>query len=96
MNRSQLPAPPNPDNSAYAGNVIAWQRAVYNWMAQVKGRLETDSQANTTPIGPFVVGTYTAVSTITGTDDASNFIATLVTAMNQKGITAPNVQRTTR
>lgn len=94
MNRTQLPSPPNPET--YGDNVMAWQRAMYGWMSLVKGRIETDSQVNTTPIGPFVVDTYTAVSTITGTDDASNFIATLVTAMNQKGITAPNVQRTTR
>lgn len=92
MIRTRLPDPPNP--ATYV-NVIDWQRHMFEWARKVKGLIETDSTVNTQPIGPFVVDAYTAVSTITGTDDTSNFVATLVTAMNQKGITAPNIQRDT-
>lgn len=90
MNRTQLPAPPNP--STYP-SVPAWQQAVYGWMQKVKGRIEADSVANTQPIAPFVVGTYTATQTVTGTDALSNFVATLVAGMQAQGITAPNSQR---
>lgn len=93
MNRTVLPAPPNPDASPYAGNPTAWSRAMFQWMSAVKGRIETDSNANTTPIGPFVVGTYTPTTTINGTDATSNFVASLVTAMQGRGITSANIQR---
>lgn len=92
MNRTQLPMPPNP---ASFSSSAAWQQAAYQWMAQIKGRLETDSAVNTSPIGPFLVDTYTAIQTVTGTDGLSNFVATLVTAMQKQGITAPTNQRTT-
>lgn len=95
MNRTQLPAAPNPDNPTYIGNPILWQRAMFAWANQVKGRIETDSSANITPVGPFVVGTFTQTATITGTDALSNFVASLVTALQAKGITAANIQRTT-
>jgi hypothetical protein len=91
MNRTQLPAPPNP--SSYGANTQQWQQAVYQWMSQVKSRIETDSMVNTAPIAPFVVSSYTYVNTMTGTDALSNFVATLVEAMQTKGITAPNSQR---
>lgn len=90
MNRTHLPAPPAPNP-----DMMAWQRAMFLWASEVKERLETDSQVNTSPIGPFVLETYTATATVTGTDALSNFVATLVDAMNGKGITAPNIQRTT-
>ena len=91
MNRTVLPKPPDPDRYL---NPREWQKATFQWMSAVKARIETDSTANTSPIAPFVVGTYTAVSTITGTDAASNFVATLVTAMQAQGITASHSQRT--
>jgi hypothetical protein len=95
MNRTQLPAPPDPTSPIYAGNPIAWQRAAFSWMQQVKGRIETDSAVNIRPIGPLSVSTYTAVSTVTGTDSLSNFVATLVDAMLTKGLAANVSQRST-
>ena len=89
MNRTVLPIPPNP-----GPNASDYDLAVYRWMAQVKHRLETDSVANTQPIAPFVVGTFTAVNTVTGTDALSNFVATIVNAMQLQGITAPVIKRT--
>lgn len=87
MNRTTLPAPPNPKGFA---SVTNWQDATYAWMQKVKAQIETDSAANIGPIGPFVVGTYTAVATVTGTDTLSNFVATLITAMQKKGLTSAN------
>ena len=92
MNRTQLSAPPHPASCA---SVQSWQLAVHQTLLQWKQRIETDSTVNTTPVGPFVVGTYTPLSTITGTDDASNFLATLVNGMQAQGITSPNTQRNT-
>lgn len=88
MNRTQLPSPPDPGAAQYAGNPVAWQRAAYAWMGQVKAQIETDSAVNVRPIAPFAVSTYTAVNTMTGTDALSNFVATLITAMQAKGLTA--------
>ena len=90
MNRHQLPQPPNP--ASYT-QPLQWQRAMYDWALKMKQHLETDSAVNTAPIAPFMVGTYTAVNTVTGTDTLSNFVATLITAMNQQGITSPVSQR---
>lgn len=88
MNRTQLPQPPDPASSLFLGNPGAWQRAAYAWMQQVKERIETDSEVNIRPMTPFVVTTYTAVNTMTGTDALSNVVATLIKAMESKGLTA--------
>lgn len=90
MNRTVLPKPPNP---AEYQNPVAWQQAAYLWMEQVKSRIETDSRINTTPIAPFAVGTYTLVNTVTGTDNLSNFVATMIVAFTKSGVVAPNSQR---
>lgn len=87
MNRTVLPAPPDPRRYA---NVSAWQDATYDWMRRTKSLIETDSSANIVPLAPFVVDSYTLTSTITGTDATSNFVATLVTAMQKRGITSPS------
>lgn len=92
MNRTQLPAPPNPASFA---NPADWMKATFEWMSYVKGRIETDSTVNTAPIAPFVVGAFTSTNTIVGTDATSNFLATLVTGMQKQGITAPVSQRIT-
>jgi hypothetical protein len=88
VNRTQLPAPPDPSSAMYKGQPQLWQSAAYSWMQQVKGRIETDSAVNVRPVSPFIVATYTPVSTVTGTDALSNFIATLITAMQARGITS--------
>lgn len=88
MNRTILSAPPNPDSAQYSGNPAAWQTAMYAWALETKKRVETDSAVNVRPVSPFVVSTYTAVHTMTGTDDLSNFVATFIAAMQSKGITS--------
>lgn len=91
MNRTTLPNPPSPQSNTTQSQ---WMQAVYQWMCAVKAQIETDSTVNTAPVAPFLVGTYTAVNTVTGTDALSNFVATLVTGMQAQGITAPTSQRT--
>jgi len=88
MNRTFLPIPPDPASSKYNANPQKWMVDAFKWMSQVKLLIEADSNVNTLPITPFSVGTYTAVNTITGTDATSNFVATLVSAMQKKGLTA--------
>lgn len=88
MNRTMLPAAPNPSDPMYSGNPVSWQRAAYQWMQVVRERIETDSEVNVRPMAPFVVSTYTAVNTMTGTDALSNVVATLISAMQAKGLTA--------
>lgn len=88
MNLTILPAPPNPSDAMFTGNPMAWQREAYRWMEIVKERIETDSAVNIRPMTPFVVSTYTAVNTMTGTDALSNVVATLISAMQAKGLTA--------
>ena len=87
MNRTVLPIPPNPQQFTDLG---LWALAVYAWMNQVKSRIEGDSAANVGPVGPFVVGAYTATNTIVGTDATSNFVASFVKALQTKGITTPS------
>lgn len=88
MNRTILSAPPDPNSTTYSGSPDKWQNAVYAWMLDTKKRVETDSAANIQPVSPFVVSTYTAVNTMTGTDALSNFVATFITALQAKGLTA--------
>lgn len=88
MNRTQIPAPPNPSNPTYNGSLSAWAADMYQWASQTKTRIEADSAVNVRPVSPFVVTTYTSVNTMTGTDALSNFVATLITAMQAKGLTS--------
>ena len=94
MNRTSLPMPPDPTATVYLGSPQAWQKAAYLWMQQVKGRIEADSAANTSPMAPFVVGTYTLATSVNGTDALSNFVASMVTAMLSKGLLASSIKRT--
>ena len=91
MNRTVLTVPPDP---ASYPQFPDWQMALYNCLSQWKQKLENDSRVNTTPVGPLVVGTYTMTNTLAGTDATSNFLATMVTYMQQQGITSPNTSRT--
>jgi hypothetical protein len=91
LRRTQLPVPPNPDSMTYSGgDPVLWQRDAYQWMVQVKQRLEQDSVTNSSPTGQFLVSTYTPVNTMTGTDALSNVVATLISNMTNGGyLTTP-------
>lgn len=92
MNRTQLPQPPDP--SGYQ-SVASWQAETYRWMCKVKSQIEIDSAVNTSPMAPFVLGTFTAVTTLVGTDATSNALATLMQKMLDKGLLSSVSPRTT-
>lgn len=87
MNRTILPNPPDPNSPVYQGN-DKWQGDMYRWALASKARIETDSAVNVRPVSPFVVSTYTAVHTMTGTDALSNFLATFITALQANGLSS--------
>lgn len=92
-----LPTPPNPDDQAYKNSPLAFNRAQYTWMSEVKGLLESASTVNNRPMAQqFAVGSFTTNTTISGTStgtDVSNFISSLVTAMEAKGLVSKTVSR---
>lgn len=60
-----LPIPPNPDENQYKVNPLAYNRAIYNWALQSKGKLEQSSVlSNGIPIGAPQIGdiAYKAVN----------------------------------
>lgn len=85
-----IPQPPNANDPNF--NQVAVQ-----WMAQVKSAIEGASRINDTPLGQqFVVGSFTTNTTIAGTStgtDVSNFLSSLITAMQAKGLVSPTVSR---
>lgn len=88
LNRTILADPPDPNATTFASNPDKWALAMFQWAKSVKSRIETDSAVNVRPVSPFVIGTFTAVNTLApdGTDTTGNFLATMVTAMIQKGL----------
>lgn len=97
MRQITLPNPPNPDDWAYKSNPLAFNRAQYTWMQQVKGVIESASQVNDRSMAQqFVVGSFTTNTAISGTStgtDVANFISSLVTAMTSKGFNSQTVSR---
>ena len=97
MKRVVLPAPPDPMASQFAGSPLLWQRMAYQWMQQTKQLLDDANRVNGSPMGQaFVVGSFTTNTTISGSStgtDVSNFVSSLVTAMQAKGLTSPSVNR---
>lgn len=90
MRQIKLPNAPNPNDSAYAGNPIKYNNALYLWMNQMKGLIEQSSAVNSTPVNQaFTLGSYVMSTSMAGTStgtDVNNFILTLVNAMMKKGI----------
>lgn len=97
MKHVVLPTPPNPDDPAYKNNPLAFNRAQFSWMAQVKGLLEDANNVNARPMAQqFAVGTFSTNTTISGTStgtDVANFVSSLVTAMQAKGFVSQTVSR---
>ena len=90
----KLPNAPNPDDALYKNNPIAYNRAVYLWMTQTKGKIEQASVNNNTPMDQaFVLGSYVLSTSMAGTStgtDVSNFILSICAAMMKKGIMKQN------
>lgn len=89
-----LPIPPNPDDISYKQNPLAYQRAIYNWMSVVKGKVENASAINDSPLDtPFIVSSFTTNTHLAGTStgtDVSNFLCTLLSSLGRKGVTSTN------
>lgn len=93
MKITVLPTPPNPDDNMFKNNPLAYQRAVYQWMQDSKGKLEQNSRQNDSPLNQaFVVSSYTLNTSLSGTStgtDVANFICSLIAAMQKKGLITP-------
>lgn len=80
--------PPNPTQEKYRSNPLMWQRDMYEWGKSLSGKLEQASALNDTPLEtPFVLGDFTATTTLAGTStgtNVSNFLCTLVEAFTNK------------
>lgn len=91
MKQLTLNEPPNPSDMRYVNNVLAYNRAMFDWASRVKQKLEQASRVNDTPLGQnFVLGTFTTLGTLTGTDATSNVLCTLIQAMLDRGILTTN------
>jgi hypothetical protein len=97
MKRVVLPQPPNANDVRYSNNQLAFNRDVSDWMSRVKGLLEDSDRVNNRPMGQqFVVGSFTTNTTISGTStgtDVANFLSSLITAMQAKGVVSQTVSR---
>lgn len=98
MKRVILPDPPNPANPMYQGQLLAWQRAAYDWMRLVKQLSDDANRINASPIGQqFTVADYALTTAVTGTTtgtDLSNFVASLVAGFTSAGYVSPVQKRT--
>lgn len=90
----RLPQVPNPDDQQYTGNPILYQRAIYKWAVDMKGKVEQASLVNDTPVNQaFVLGSYTLTTSLAGTSTGtavSNFVLSIVNAFMTKGILQQN------
>jgi hypothetical protein len=96
MRRTLLPSPPNPDDATY-GSALAFNRAVYDWMLKVKGRVEADSRVNDTPAGQQFLATNFTTNTVANgaatLPDLANSHASLVQVLTDKGLLSPTINR---
>ncbi len=95
MKRVVLPQPP--DAAQYRANQYGFMVASSDWMRRVKGLIEDASRINDSPIGQqFLTADFTTNTTVTGTTtgtDLSNFVASLVQAMTERGIVSATISR---
>jgi len=95
MRKLTLPTPPNPDDQKYKSNALALSRAVYQWMSQVKGLMETAHNGNASPCGQQIqVGSFTTNTTLSGTmtgTQIANGLCSLVQTLTNKGIISPSI-----
>lgn len=93
MKRHILPNPPNPDDAQYRNNIMGYNRALFQYLTDTKGRLETDSKVNDTPLDQnFTLGSYTLTTALAGTStgaDITNYVCSIVAAFQRKGVISP-------
>jgi hypothetical protein len=92
MRLQTLPQPP-----VYQSDQQAFNRAVTDWMARVKGIIDIASCINDTPAQTAMLATnYTSTQTVDGTmtgTDVTNALATLIDTLTKKGVLSPTVSR---
>lgn len=90
----KLPNVPNPDDTEYKYSPIAYQRAIFKWATETKGKIEQGSLVNDTPMDQnFVLGSYALSTSMSGTStgtDITNFILSICGAMIKKGLMKQN------
>lgn len=90
-----LPKPPDPAAPIFAHNPMAYNRAVFEWMNQVKGLTELAHRSVATPCGQQIsVSSFSTNTTLHGTStgtDIVNFICSLVQTLTDKGILSPTI-----
>jgi hypothetical protein len=90
MRRLHLPDPPDPDSGQYRDNPLSFSRAIRQWGALWKGRLEDDSRSTDKPCSqPMLATSFTTSSVISGTatgTDVTNVLCTLIQTLTDRGI----------
>ncbi len=93
MRRHVLPNPPDPDDMQFRNNPMAFNRALFGYLNDTKGRLETDSKVNNTPLDQnFTLGSYVLTTALAGTStgtDIANYVCSIVAAFQRKGVISP-------
>lgn len=96
MKQIALTEPPDPADYNYKDNQMAYNRAVFRWMNEIKNRIETASHFNDIPMDQnFIFGSYTLTTSIAATStgtDITNFICSVVAAFTRKGLISPKAQ----
>lgn len=95
MKQLALPQPPNPESPAFKTNTLAYHRAIYDWMRQVKGLTESAHNLVAKPCGQQLQATdFTTNTAMTGTmtgTDIANALCSLVQTLTNKGIISPSI-----
>jgi len=95
MRRLTLPNPPDPNQPSFRTNPQAYSRALYDWARQVKQLTEQAHNSVATPCGQQIqVSSFTTNTVVSGTTtgtDLTNFVCSLVQALQNKGILSPTV-----
>lgn len=98
MKHLNVPMPPNPDSPQYKSSPLAWQRAATDWMQRIKGVVESVHNDSVAPCAQqFLATSFTtntvATNTYTALADVANVLASLVSALTQRGILSPSITR---
>lgn len=98
MRQLNIPLFPDPTSPVYRGNVLAWQRAVNDWGQRVKGVLEDGFRELSSPCGQQIsASAFTTNTAVTGTTtgtDLANAVCSLISVLEQGGVTSPTISRT--
>lgn len=93
MRLPTLPRIPNPDDPAYRGNPLSYNRALYQALTTAFGNIENAFRQNQTPLDQsYAVSSFSTNTALNGTStlgDVANFVCSLVQSLQNKGIIKP-------